>query len=217
MVLVHLRRGFAVIEWYLAILKCGGAIVYLDPEASERRKAAVVGNCKRTLIVDDALLEEAMLGDLEDTSHSGNERGLDHSKYSTSDDDLAYVIYTSGSTGEPKGVMVEHGNVASFVRASKDVFECGYGSRVLQLASFSFDTSILEWTTALCTGGCLCFAQYPEQLVGEYLAEVIEGNGISFMQVTPTALETLPLTNNLPSLRQISIGGEAGSRELFAK
>ena len=216
-VLVHLRRGFAVIEWSLAILKCGAAFVYLDPEASERQKAAVVGNCKPTLIVDDALLEEAMLGDLEDSSHGGNESGLEHAKYSTSDDDLAYVIYTSGSTGEPKGVMVEHGNVASFVQASKDVFGCGYGSRVLQLASFSFDASTLEWTTALCTGGCLCFAQCPEQLVGEYLAEVIEENDISFMQVTPTALETLPLTRDLPSLRQISIGGEAGSRELFAK
>ena len=66
-----------MIEWYLAILKCGGAIVYLDHEASERRKAAFVSNCKPTLIVNDALLEEAMLGDLEDTSHSGNEGGLD--------------------------------------------------------------------------------------------------------------------------------------------
>lgn len=216
-VLVHLRRGFNVIEWSLAVLKCGAAFVYLDPEASERRKEAVVGNCKPALIVDDALLEEAILGDLEDSSHGSNESGLEYVKYSTSDDDLAYVIYTSGSTGEPKGVMVEHGNVASFVQASKDVFECGYGSRVLQLASFSFDASILEWTTALCTGGCLCFAQCPEQLVGEYLAEVIEENDVSFMQVTPTALETLPLTRDVPSLRQISIGGEAGSRELFAK
>lgn len=32
------------------------------------------------------------------------------------EDDLAYVIYTSGTTGKPKGIMVEHRNVAAFLR-----------------------------------------------------------------------------------------------------
>lgn len=117
MVLVHLRRGFAVIEWYLAILKCGGAIVYLDHEASERRKAAFVSNCKPTLIVNGALLEEAMLGDLEDTSHSGNESGLDYAKYSTSDDDLAYVIYTP--LGQPASRKASGSNMAMLPVSSR--------------------------------------------------------------------------------------------------
>ena len=88
--------------------------------------------------------------------------------------------------------MIEHGSLAAFVRASKDVFEVGFGTRVLQLASFSFDASILEWSNALCTGACLCFAKHPKQLVGEYLAEVIEQNEITFLQITPTALEPCP-------------------------
>ncbi|KAK3936295.1 hypothetical protein QBC46DRAFT_345737 [Diplogelasinospora grovesii] len=86
--------------------------------------------------------------------------------------------------------MVEHVNLAALVRASADVFESGFGARVLQLASFSFDASILEWTTALCTGACLCFAQHPRQLVGEYLTDAIDTNRISFMQITPTARDT---------------------------
>ena len=57
----------------------------------------------------------------------------------------------------------------------------------------------------------------PKQLVGEYLAEVLEQNDITFLQITPTALETLPLSTELPALRLISLGGEAPSREIFAK
>ncbi|KAF4991222.1 hypothetical protein FDECE_14114 [Fusarium decemcellulare] len=211
-VLLHLHRGFAVIEWILAILKAGAAFVYLDQASTAHQYRAIVENCQPVLVVNEAMSDEQNMVDL-----SVGNNLEDESKFSTADDDLAYIIYTSGSTGEPKGVMVEHGNLAAFARASTEVFEVGFGTRVLQLASFSFDASILEWTNALSTGACLCFAEHPKHLVGEYLAQVIDENEVTFMQITPTALETLPLDHDLPSLRQISVGGEAPSHELFAR
>ncbi|KJZ80421.1 hypothetical protein HIM_00271 [Hirsutella minnesotensis 3608] len=214
-VLVHLGRGFAVLEWILAILKCGAAFIYLDPDFSERQQTAVMENSKPSIVVNGLLLQEASEWQL--TGQNEATGSLEEFKFATADEDLAYMIYTSGSTGEPKGVMIEHGSLAAFVQASKDVFQVGFGARVLQLASFSFDASILEWSNALCTGACLCFAQYPKHLVGEYLAEVIQKNGVTFMEITPTALETLPLELELPSLEQVSIGGEAPSHEIFAK
>jgi amino acid adenylation domain-containing protein len=206
-----------LIEWILAVLKSGAAFVYLDPDLSEVQKSAIVANCKPTLIVEEAMVEELTRSYLISSPQFDATDDVEQAKYGTADGDLAYIIYTSGSTGEPKGVMVEHGNIAAFVKSAVDVFECGFGTRVLQLASFSFDASILEWSSALCTGATLCFAQYPKRLVGEYLAEVLEKNEISFLQITPTALETLSLRRDLPQLRQISIGGEAPSREIFAR
>ncbi|KAF5139466.1 Hybrid PKS-NRPS synthetase TAS1 [Metarhizium anisopliae] len=222
-VILSLQRGFAVIEWMLAVLKAGGAFVYVDPNL-ESQKSAVITSCKPTLIVDDETADQLVA---ENANHkqAENESGIEPGekeatlklpKDDTSDSDLAYIIYTSGSTGKPKGAMLEHGNVAAYVKAATTAtYECGYGARVLQLASFLFDASVLEWTTALCTGATLCFAQHPAHLVGDYLADVIERNNVSFLEITPTALSTLPLHRELPSLRQISVGGELPSREIF--
>ncbi|KAB2573376.1 Hybrid PKS-NRPS synthetase TAS1 [Lasiodiplodia theobromae] len=220
-VVINLQRGLHVIDWILAILKAGAAFVYLDPDLAEARREAIMSNCQPTLVVDgqfeDMSYNWVFVNGTSDDDESTSDGSTSdtETKWATQDSDLAYIIYTSGSTGEPKGVMVEHGNLSSFVNATKDVFKVGYGARVLQLASFSFDASVLEWTMALCTGSCLCFAKHPKQLVGDYLADVIEQNQVTFMEITPTALETLPITRDVTSLRQISIGGEAGSRKLF--
>lgn len=203
-----------MIEWILAILKSGAAFVYLDVDAPESQKDSIIENCKPGIIIDEITLELYNQKSMELTVNSVE---VETRKFGTTDSNLAYIIYTSGSTGKPKGVMVEHGHISSFVKAAADCYKCGFGSRILQLASFTFDASILEWTTALCTGGCLCFAEQPKHLVGDYLAEVIEENRISFMQITPTALETLPVNRTLPSLRLISVGGEAVSRELLTR
>ncbi|KAL9117893.1 MAG: hypothetical protein Q9187_005564, partial [Circinaria calcarea] len=243
-VLLHLHRGFHILEWIVATYKAGGAFVYLDPKFSDIRKRTVMKISDPAVIIteNDTKHDQSWVDDF-------TGRLIDHLPISRMDpepqaliipdtrpDDLAYMIFTSGSTGtsaeaasddyrssthdiigEPKGVMIEHRNFASFVEDSNRVFRVGYGSRVLQFASFSFDASILEWATALSTGACLCFAAFPHALVGDYLADVIEQNSITFMQITPSALATLPMARNLESLRQISIGGEAVSLSLIQR
>ncbi|KAI6444707.1 Hybrid PKS-NRPS synthetase tas1 [Pyricularia oryzae] len=125
------------------------------------------------------------------------------------DDDLAYIVFTSGSTGQPKGVMVEHSNLSHYVSATRSFVKTGPHSRMLQLASFAFNAIVFEYAVTLAHGGTLCFANHPEVLVGEYLADVIDSNQVNFFHCTPSVLSTLPAGRRLPSLRIVSVGGEA--------
>ena len=68
---------------------------------------------------------------------------------------LAYVIYTSGSTGKPKGVAVEHRSISSHCQVMQAYYELSPCDRVLQFASFSFDTSIEQILPALCAGAAV--------------------------------------------------------------
>ncbi|WZH48361.1 amino acid adenylation domain protein [Fusarium acuminatum] len=214
-VVIELTRGFAVVEWIVAILKAGAAFVFLDPEYNKHQKSIILSDCEPKLVVDEKLAAE-----VRDASSIGLDSkaiNVEDTSYNTADNDLAYMIYTSGSTGKPKGVMIEHGNLSAYAKMSTEAFKTGFGGRVLQLATFSFDGSVMELVASLCTGATLCFAQYPKQLVGDYLGEVIKESQITFMHVSPTSLEALAMEGELPSLRQISVGGEPPSRQLFVR
>ena len=68
---------------------------------------------------------------------------------------LAYVIYTSGSTGAPKGVMIRHGGLASYVLATRRDLALTPSDRMLQFASLSFDASAEEIFCCLASGAAL--------------------------------------------------------------
>lgn len=113
--------------------------------------------------------------------------------------------------------MVEQSNLSHYVSATSSVLKIGPGSRVLQFATFAFDASVLEWAVTLCYGATLCFVDYPELLVGDYLATVIDKNQVNFFHTTPSVLATIPTDINLASLRMISVGGEPSSAGLLGK
>ena len=64
-------------------------------------------------------------------------------------ENLAYVIYTSGSTGQPKGVQVEHRNVARLFTATDEWFGFGPDDTWLLFHSYAFDFSVWELWGAL--------------------------------------------------------------------
>ena len=70
--------------------------------------------------------------------NDSNEISRTHSCHVPSPDDICVLIYTSGTTGNPKGVMLSHRNIASNVRASREIF----GHR---LSRDDTGLSILPW------------------------------------------------------------------------
>ncbi|BGP20905.1 hypothetical protein JCM10213_001518 [Rhodosporidiobolus nylandii] len=105
------------------------------------------------------------------------------------EDGLAYVIYTSGSTGKPKGVMVEHRQVAAFLRNYRNVFGRAPGERVLQFPSYAFDVSVMNIWDCWAHGSTLCLAP-PSSLYSSLSATILALN-CTLVDLTPTVSSLL--------------------------
>ncbi|GAA5851882.1 hypothetical protein JCM8547_000086 [Rhodosporidiobolus lusitaniae] len=97
---------------------------------------------------------------------------------------LAYVIYTSGTTGKPKGIAVEHRQVAAFLRNYRGVFGRARGERVLQFPSYAFDVSVMNIWDCFAHGSTLCITT-PSSLFSS-LATSISALRCTLVDLTPT-------------------------------
>ncbi|MBW5480320.1 non-ribosomal peptide synthetase, partial [Streptomyces bambusae] len=114
-------------------------------------------------------------------------------------DDAAYLIYTSGSTGAPKGVVVEHGQLAASTLARRTVYP---GRPVFLLVSpLAFDSSVAGLWGTLTAGGHLVVATPDEVRDPERLVELVERHQVTQLLCVPSLYSVL-----LDAAR--SLGGE---------
>jgi natural product biosynthesis luciferase-like monooxygenase protein len=148
---IHLERSLDLVVAALATWKAGGAYVPLDPGYPAERIA---------FMLDDAQLRVVLTNEKGalrlDPKHEVAIVRVDADaeriaacpdsplEGSVSPENLAYVIYTSGSTGAPKGVMIEHGNLAAFFAGMDDRIPHDAPGTWLAVTSLSFDISTLE-------------------------------------------------------------------------
>ena len=71
-------------------------------------------------------------------------------------DSIAYLLFTSGSTGIPKGVMVSHQNVTSFLDYMVNRYEITDQDRLSQMFDMTFDLSVADMFVAWERGACVC-------------------------------------------------------------
>ncbi|KAL6786715.1 hypothetical protein J3E68DRAFT_441171 [Trichoderma sp. SZMC 28012] len=77
---------------------------------------------------------------------------------------IAAVVFTSGSTGSPKGVMLSPECISTSAVCGSQILQLGWGSRLFQFSSYSFDISLHETFMTLVAGGCLCIPSETERL-----------------------------------------------------
>ncbi|MBJ3809706.1 non-ribosomal peptide synthetase [Streptomyces flavofungini] len=129
----------------------------------------------------------------------------------------AYVIYTSGSTGRPKGVTVTHAGLAALSATKRERLAITPGSRILQVASPSFDAAFVELVQALTTGAALIVPRQ-RRLVGDELFQTLAERNVSHATLPPSVVATLPeaAPKTLTSLRALTVAGEACPPDLVA-
>ncbi|HSK79160.1 MAG TPA: non-ribosomal peptide synthetase, partial [Thermoanaerobaculia bacterium] len=172
-VAIALERSPRMIAAVFAVLTAGGAYVPLDPASPVERLALILDDIGRgaaaALLTGGghaAAREAARLAGLPVVDLDEIWPALESEPALASDptsdpmpgvdrEGLAYVIYTSGSTGAPKGVMIRHGGLASYVQATRQDLALTPADRMLQFASLSFDASVEEIFCCLASGAAL--------------------------------------------------------------
>ncbi|MFE2724829.1 amino acid adenylation domain-containing protein [Kitasatospora sp. NPDC059327] len=122
---------------------------------------------------------------------------------------LAYVLYTSGSTGRPKGVEIGHRALVNLLSGFADRLGSGHRDVWLGLTSLSFDISALELLLPLVTGGRLVLAPDGLAVDGPGLRALVEREGVTHVQATPSGWRVLLGAGPLPSGLTALVGGEA--------
>jgi amino acid adenylation domain-containing protein/non-ribosomal peptide synthase protein (TIGR01720 family) len=228
-VAVLVDRSPEMVAAVLGVSMAGGAFVPVDPGYPAERIAFMMedaapqvvvctsrtaaalpaGMIARPVVLDDPVTAAAVAarrgGGLDDAERTRPLRASHP----------AYVIYTSGSTGTPKGVVVTHRGLGNLAAAQIERFAVGADSRVLQLASLSFDAAVSELCMALLSGGTVVVAD-PRLLpplvpFGRALAEL----EVTHVTVPPSALAA---AEDLPDvLRTVVVAGEACPPALVAR
>ena len=150
---VCLGRSADTVAAMLAVWRAGGAYLPLDPDYPDERLAFMVADSGARLVVTSAALaHRPPQGTDLVIVESAQGKGGAGPWPATGPGQPAYVIYTSGSTGQPKGVLIEHGALATRVRWMRQAYAIGPADRVAQFASLNFDAHIEELYPALAAG-----------------------------------------------------------------
>lgn len=215
-VAVLLERGKALPLALLGVLKAGGAYVPLDTAYPDERLRYLLRDSTPVRVLTSASLQTRLATvapDIPVTLMDNDRLWANQSamppEVSIQPHHLAYVIYTSGSTGQPKGVMVEHRQIAHLIDWHCHQFSLQVGTAVSCVAGLGFDAAVWELWPALCAGGCVYMpapdiARDPEQLLTWWRAQPIS---ISFLP-TPVAEWAFSQKMTHLTLHTLLVGGD---------
>ncbi|MFH9425588.1 amino acid adenylation domain-containing protein [Streptomyces sp. NPDC017529] len=201
-VAVLVARSVASVEAELAVSAAGGAFVPVDPRLPARRVAFLFRDTEPVAVLCTLATRPAVPEDyggrivvLDDPAVAADVARCTDGPVADAERlaplraaHTAYVIHTSGSTGTPKGVAVTHTGLGDLARAQAERFAVEAGSRVLHLASTSFDASVSELCVTLLSGAALLVPGADRLPPHAPLAEVVRDWGVTHATVPPSVL-----------------------------
>ncbi|MBC8943737.1 non-ribosomal peptide synthetase [Xenorhabdus indica] len=224
-VAIYAGRSAALIIGLLGILKAGAGYVPLATDHPRERLAYLLSDSAPVLLLTQThlqphlpetpvpvwCLDEARQQASLETSPADNPQPA---RLGLQPHHLAYVIYTSGSTGLPKGVMVEHRHVTSFVAAQLQASPLTATDRVLQFTAVAFDTAVSEIFPTFAAGATLILRPDALHIPDSAFSAFLHAQKITVLDV-PAAFWHLWVQELAagrcpfsPDLRTVTVGGE---------
>ncbi|WP_428334558.1 amino acid adenylation domain-containing protein [Novosphingobium sp.] len=207
----------------VAVTRAGGAFTCLDPAFPDDRMGEILVDADPVAVLADAAgldrlgrldLAAGLAVDVAALARTAHAAALPGA---IAPSQLAYVIYTSGTTGKPKGVQVEHRNIANLVAGDLAEFGLGPADRVVQGSSGAYDSSQEEIWLALASGATLVVMDDAAARLGPDVVGWLRDERITVFCPPPTLLRATGCADPhaaLPDLRLLYVGGEALPQDL---
>ncbi|MBJ6611780.1 MAG: amino acid adenylation domain-containing protein [Candidatus Thiothrix moscowensis] len=226
------ERSADMLVGLLGILKAGAVYLPIDPAYPAERTRFMLEQAQvRLVLSQQAVMErvftppvlpaDTALLALDSQWSALMQQPVENPALAIAATQLAYLIYTSGSTGQPKGVMVEHGALASHTRTMQQHFGLGANDRVLQFASMSFDVALEQILPALISGASVVIAQ-PHWSLDAFTAH-LQAQHVTVFDLPPAYLhqvlahwQTQQWQATPASLRLMIVGNEVVPPETVA-
>ena len=127
--------------------------------------------------------------------------------------DLVYILYTSGSTGVPKGVMISHRTIFTFINWCRDTFCLTPDDRITSHAPLHFDLSTFDIYATIQAGATIVLVAENLSTLPIQLASLLQNERITITYLVPSILSLMVNYGNLgghdlSKLRAVLFAGE---------
>jgi D-alanine--poly(phosphoribitol) ligase subunit 1 len=193
---------------FLGAVKASHPYIPLDSSLPSQRVEKILETAKASLLLTPEKVSEL----------ASREVDSNFQIHHPAQDDAWYIIFTSGSTGEPKGVVITHECLESFVNWI--LSEHHFVDEVfLNQAPFSFDLSVMDLYSSLVSGGTLFSLTKDTIADPRSLFKILPSSKISVWVSTPSFAQfclTEPTFNDqmIPQIKKFWFCGETLAPEV---
>ena len=205
---IYMERRIEMLISILAIWKANCIYVPLDPKLPDDRIKFIIqqANISLVLSTDTNPFNKSNLKIDKNVKFDKTASKLDIVKEPGSS---AYCLFTSGSTGVPKGVLVTHANLVSYITSLSLMQQIKHSDVGSMMHTFTFDVSLQESMIPLMNGCTLHLFRDEDIFNPEGLWPIIEKQKISHFSVPISVFYKMAkLESPINHLLRIQLGGE---------
>lgn len=221
-VAILMDRSERMVAALYGIIQAGAAYLPLDPTFPAARTAYMLQDSGCRIVLTEAkhrhlLFSQAdqlaivELDTLPDATTTAPHRII-------APENLLYLMYTSGSTGLPKGVMLEHRHVVSFLQNMTQTYGLTAEDTLLAVTTITFDISVLELICPLMLGMTIVVANDTDANSPSQAVALLQRERVTVLQVTPSRLKLMLESSDVAAFAELNallVGGEPLPESMF--